>query len=358
MKGFPCKKVISNTYTTMESEQYNITWNTFSEHLRNMFNDIMKSNKHHDVTLVCDDLKEIKAHKIVLSASSPVLKEIIDHASASNNGQSVVVYLKGIQKQEMESIIKFMYLGEARFSQSRINDFLEASKSLQVKEISENVEIRETEEEEIGEPLGNVQEDDSYNRSNLSSGNDQIQKNTEQTQPVRTNDGKYYCEKCEYQTQNRTHLITHIQGVHDGVKYDCKYCDKQFSDKSNLKKHSQSQHEGVTFECSHCDHQATKQLSLKHHIQTVHEGFRHNCKQCNQEFISDTGLRHHIKSIHKDIRYKCQHCEQLLTSSSSLKVHIESVHQGIKYGCQQCGKQFTSQQKLRKHIQKFHIELK
>ena len=75
----------------MDSEQYNITWNTFSEHLRDVVHNMMKSNYLNDVTLVCDDLKEIKAHKIILSASSPVLKELIDHASASN---SQIIYLK------------------------------------------------------------------------------------------------------------------------------------------------------------------------------------------------------------------------------------------------------------------------
>ena len=39
-----------------------------------MLHEMMKSNELTDVTLVCDDKKQFKAHKIVLSACSTVFK--------------------------------------------------------------------------------------------------------------------------------------------------------------------------------------------------------------------------------------------------------------------------------------------
>ena len=54
-----------------------------------------------DITLV----------RIVLSACSSVFRKIIDR----NRTQYLLMYLRGIQSYEVESILQFMYLGEGRF---------------------------------------------------------------------------------------------------------------------------------------------------------------------------------------------------------------------------------------------------
>ena len=66
-------------------EKYNLKWHTITDHLQLMFKDLYKEGKHSDVTLVSDDQSLFKAHKIVLSACSPVFKKIIEN-NASQNG--------------------------------------------------------------------------------------------------------------------------------------------------------------------------------------------------------------------------------------------------------------------------------
>ena len=46
---------------TMHKEKYNINWHTYSDHLKEMLHEMMKSNELADVTLVCDDKKQFKA---------------------------------------------------------------------------------------------------------------------------------------------------------------------------------------------------------------------------------------------------------------------------------------------------------
>ena len=104
-----------------DSDKYNLKWFTFSNHLQSMFKDLYEEGKHSDVTLVCDDQTQFKAHKIVLRACSPVFKKIIDN----NPSQHPLIYLRGIQSYEMESILQFMYLGEAKkffFHYNRIGE--------------------------------------------------------------------------------------------------------------------------------------------------------------------------------------------------------------------------------------------
>ena len=126
------------------AEKYTLNWHTFSDHLKLMFKDLYQERSHSDVTLVSDDQTQFKAHKIVLSACSPVFKKIIE----SNPSQHPLVYLRGIQSHEMESILQFMYLGEGKFYHERMREFIKVAQDLEVKEISDGVELPSEEAEE------------------------------------------------------------------------------------------------------------------------------------------------------------------------------------------------------------------
>ena len=51
-----------------------------------------------------------------------------------------MTYLRGIKHQEMESILQFMYLGEATFHQDKMNELLNVAKNLKIKVLSHSVE--------------------------------------------------------------------------------------------------------------------------------------------------------------------------------------------------------------------------
>ena len=116
----------------MDQEKYTLIWHTYPEHLSGMMKDMLTPQDFADVTLVCDDKKSIMAHKNILSACSPVFKDILQLPTQSNHP---VIYLMGIQFSEIESILQFMYLGEAKFSKERMNEFLWAVKDLEIKEL-------------------------------------------------------------------------------------------------------------------------------------------------------------------------------------------------------------------------------
>ena len=110
----------------MHQEKCNLNWQTYSDHLREMMNEMMKSNELTDVTLVCDDKIQFNAHRVVVSACSSVFKSIINNIPQNSS----VIYLRGIQHQEMESILEFMYLCVANFYQERMDDFLNVAKNI------------------------------------------------------------------------------------------------------------------------------------------------------------------------------------------------------------------------------------
>ena len=92
---------------------------------------MMKMDYLTDVTIVCDDQKVIKAHKIILSACSPVFKTIIDNVSP----ETAVIYLRGFKYDEMEALLEFMYNGQVTINQDKMDEFITVAKNLQIKEL-------------------------------------------------------------------------------------------------------------------------------------------------------------------------------------------------------------------------------
>ena len=121
-------------------EKYTLQWHSYSDHLRGALSQMMISSEFSDVTFVTDDKQQIKAHRNILSAASPVFKSIFQMDS---NNANQVIFLMGIQHSEMESIMQFIYLGEARFNEERMSEFLTLSKNLEIKELSTGIKLND-----------------------------------------------------------------------------------------------------------------------------------------------------------------------------------------------------------------------
>merc|ERR1711911_67369 len=93
--------------------------------------ELMMNEDFSDVTLVTEDKKQLKANISILRACSPVFKDILKQEKNSSS----IMYLRGIQFSEMESIMQFIYLGEATFYEERMDEFLAVAKLLEIKEL-------------------------------------------------------------------------------------------------------------------------------------------------------------------------------------------------------------------------------
>ena len=61
----------------MHQEKYSIKWHTYSDHLKTMMKELMMNEDFNDVTFVTEDKKQIRANVNILSACSPVSKDIL-----------------------------------------------------------------------------------------------------------------------------------------------------------------------------------------------------------------------------------------------------------------------------------------
>ena len=165
----------------------------------------MKESKElTDVTLVCDDKQQFKAHKLVLSACSSVFKSIINDLPE----KSSVIYLKGINHQEMESILEFMYLGVATFYQQRMTEFFDVAKSLEIKEISKPLMFNFFEDS-----VNNQYESDKdYNdhKNTYDAVDINIMSKMEESSSLLQDTGNFHCNQCENQFTSKLGLKRHI----------------------------------------------------------------------------------------------------------------------------------------------------
>ena len=334
----------------MHPEKYSLTWHTYSDHLKSMMRELMMNEDFSDITLVTEDKKHIKANINILSACSPVFKDILRKEKNSNQ----IMYLRGVQFSEMESIMQFIYLGEATFYEERMDEFLSVSKSLEIRELC-NAETKsndepddETSQNEHEIPTELVEE------HTVISDQMNIHAPKERQKSVVNDNGRHECDQCHKTYSGPGGLYNHKQSAHQGVKYACYHCNYQATSQGSLTIHIQSRHEGIKYACDQCDYQATSRGNLTIHIQSRHEGIKYACDQCDYQATTQSHLTRHIQSKHEGIKYACDQCDHQATTQSHLTRHIQSKHEGIKYVCDQCDHQATRQEYLTKHIRSKH----
>jgi len=116
----------------MGSEKFSLRWNDFETNINEAFRELRDGKDFFDVTLVCDD-EQIQAHKVVLGACSPFFRTMLRR----NTHQHPLIYLRGVQFSDLQSVLNFMYQGEVNIAQEELNSFLAVAEDLRVKGLTQ-----------------------------------------------------------------------------------------------------------------------------------------------------------------------------------------------------------------------------
>jgi len=116
----------------MGTEQFCLRWNDFHSNITSAFAEIRDHDDFLDVTLVCEG-ETVKAHKLVLSACSPLFRLMLK----KNSHPQPMIFLRGIRHPDMVSILNFMYNGEVNVNQEDLQNFLAAAEELKIKGLSQ-----------------------------------------------------------------------------------------------------------------------------------------------------------------------------------------------------------------------------
>ena len=111
------------------SEKLCLQWNDFKDNVILSFGSLREDKDFADVTLVCQDGKQVEAHKVILASSSQVFQNILK----DNNHAHPVIYMKGICADYLLAIIDFIYCGQTSVQEEDLSDFLAIAEDLKLK---------------------------------------------------------------------------------------------------------------------------------------------------------------------------------------------------------------------------------
>ena len=72
------------------------------------------------MTLAGEDGQQVEAHKVILAASSPFFKNLLQR----NKHPHPLIYMRGVKSDDLVAIVDFLYYGEANVFQDNIEAFL------------------------------------------------------------------------------------------------------------------------------------------------------------------------------------------------------------------------------------------
>jgi len=377
------------------------TFSSFNSNLSASLGDIFTGSGCPDVILVSDEKVGFMAHKFVLSAWSPVLKELI----LNNLHSHRLIYLRGIKQLELRAILQCFYHGEAIIAKNQMKMFLENARDLKIKQLEDIFVTRKADviEKDTHESNGNeantigsnnIKEDASakytivdttgHTPENL---DDQTKHSSKKDEP---NYHKHKCDKCKAGFRWKKNLLQHARIEHDSILYSCnqckyqtlhqdylkihqskherpKYCyyfDCYFQALSQyiMKAHQESKHEGVMHFCDKCDYQTGKSHNLKCHKQSKHKyqqkSVIFSCDQCDYQTAKSSALKYHQQSKHESVMYSCEQFDYWTMIPNTLKGHYKSKHEGNKFSCDHCDFQAPVWSYVKFHIESAHEGIK
>ena len=107
-----------------------------SEILKQLFYNLLNSDKSKDVTLVGNDNTVIEAHKFVLTGLSQVFESLL----SSSSHPHPLIFLPHIPGPLLRDVINFMYTGQANVKQDNIQEFLDLCKTFKMEGVDNMTE--------------------------------------------------------------------------------------------------------------------------------------------------------------------------------------------------------------------------
>ena len=118
----------------MENQKFCLTWKDYNTNFCKEFGEFRKHEDFFDVTLACED-NTITAHKLVLSAASDFFKAIL----RKHKHEHPLIYLTEVKYSDLQSILDFIYTGEAEVAEKDLESLLSTATRFKVKGLTDGI---------------------------------------------------------------------------------------------------------------------------------------------------------------------------------------------------------------------------
>ena len=248
------------------SEKFNLSWNDFQSNVLRSFSSLRRDTALCDVTLVTDDQKLVRAHKIVLSTCSEFFKTIFHNSLANSN--NLMLYLSDLSSHDLNTILDYIYLGEAQVFQEGLDKFLTNAQKLKLEGMLKTEDLST---EVLEHEIDDFKTEQIFDSISLQVNKTKLPQkvlNQPQTSPIvhkMSLNGNMNLAELEQKIQEMTEI--------DGDKCICRQCGKVTSGrnrKQDLANHIETHIDGLSFSCQHCSSTFRSRNSLKSHMHHTH----------------------------------------------------------------------------------------
>jgi len=270
-----------------------------------------------DVTVACDGA-EVKAHRLVISASSPFFRKIIK----TSNHPSPYIYLSGLHPDDLESIMSFVYTGETKVEANNIQRFMNSASELQISGLCEDVETDLAEGESPTVDTARTKKtvkggaDQTDASPNVTKMCENVQRSPTQVQKSPKKDLRGTLEeagdvqvKKEVEDEMETETTNNNANRSLANSKEKKKKDSRVPMSDNneeaLEKELSKRMENVIdasgqklTRCTVCGKTFKQKSKAKFHIETHIEGFSHTCNICGATAKTKKSLAVHVYNYH------------------------------------------------------------
>ena len=262
-----------------ESKRIRLSWDDFPATVSQSFGSIRDEEYLADVTLMADDNSQVTAHRLVLSASSEYFKSIFRSNTTLPN---LVLCLGMVDKENLNQLLDYMYFGEVRMEEEKLETFLKIAKRFKLEGLSEE-DTSKTIRENVGEfcevtlgkndslptpPSEETNEEEPESKDDISVNQES---RLEKTRNMKGKDDKELDEMINQFIERRLDDKSRCQ-TKSGSRgqYVCKLCGKTSNLSRNLKNHIETHMEGLEFQCKMCEKKCKTRAMLYMHVSKYH----------------------------------------------------------------------------------------
>ena len=261
------------------SETLCLQWNNFKENAVNAFGRLREDKDFTDVTLVCEDGRQLEVHKVVLAISSPVLENILrKHKLAMP-----LIYFRGVKSEDLAAVVDFLYCGEANVSQENLDSFLALAEEFQLKGLlptrrkgAEDVVVKKEEASETPKTPGMIS-------------------SVQDESTISPSQSKFRKKKAR--TADKNGVSTEVGSTSHPSSVDFKELDERCLEMMEVTSGRNARGQRL-----------------------------HRCTVCGKEEIIGA-IKSHIETNHlQDVAVPCNQCEKTFRSRNSLAKHNNIIH--------------------------------